>query len=696
MPHDRFGRLVLARLSVPACSLSLLACSADTGERDVNGAPPSGSEGAATDISNTNDVAEESARARESVACPAGKVKVDATSLALDGEDGYVTMGEAAGLALERFTLEAWVRRDGFGVPFANGEGAPSLVPIASKGRDAADGSSGGGNYALGFAGDVLAADFEDATGAHHPIAGKTEIPLGQWHHLAASYDGAAWRLFVDGQLDAASTQNATPRTDGVQPFAVGSSLDARGVPAGFLKGRVDEVRIWNRALGEGEVADAMYRRVGRGAGLAGRWAFDKKDRGAPDSVGSSHGTMAGGAALAGGGAILDVGRPPALRGESSSALRTVAGRNTTLHVNVDDPDSAEFTASFHVRQVSGGEDFTIVVLPDTQYYSRYPEWSKYYYDQTKWIMNNAKAYNIVGVIHNGDIVDQVHVEAQWKVADQAMKTLEASSTSFPHGMPYGTGAGNHDQDPFGTPGGTAKYNQYFGPARFRGRPYFGGTYAANEADENWVTFSAGGLDIVLVDLQYSATARPAAVLNWTKGIFNQHPDAFGIVNSHHILNADAAFSAAGKSIYDAVKTVPNVQLLTCGHISAENKRSDVFNGRTIHSMLADYQSRANGGGGYLRIWEFSPRNNELTVRSYSPTENKFETDANSQFTLKVDLSGAGNAAFKTLATADPADASHVEAALEGLAPGQTYEWYATVTDCAHTVTSPVYRFKTK
>jgi len=293
-------------------------------------------------------------------------------------------------------------------------------------------------------------------------------------------------------------------------------------------------------------------------------------------------------------------------------------------------------------------------------------------------------------------VVDQVNVESQWQVADKAMKTLETKSARFPEGMPYGVGAGNHDQDPFGTAGGTVKYNQYFGTSRFQGRSYFGGTYSANKTDENWVTFSGGGLDFVLVDLQYSSKAREAAVLNWTKNVFDQHPNAFGIVNSHHILNADASFSAAGKSIYDAVKTSSNVQLLTCGHISAESKRSDQYGGRTIHSMLADYQSRANGGGGYLRIWEFSPKNDELTVRTYSPTANTFETDANSQYTLKVDLSGAGNAAFKVVAKVGPADTSSVRTTVDGLAPGKNYEWYATVTDCAHTVSSPVYRFSAK
>ncbi len=635
----------------------------------------------------------ENAPAQNAVAC-AGTQPVESSSLVFDGVDDYVTMGQAPELGLDRFTIEAWVRRDGAGVEFGTGVGGLRLVPIAGKGRGESDGSNVDCNYAFGFAGDVLGADFEDDdTGKNHPVLGRTAIPIGEWHHVAATYDGTTWRLYVDGKLDGEAVANATPRKDSIQHFAIGSALNSKGEPAGFLKGAVDEVRVWSRALGEVEIATNRFRRVTSGDGLVARWGLDEKD-GALDSVGQLHGKFVGEPKLEARGAVLGAGLPPVVVGVETSP--TVTGPSTQLKVKIDDPDSTTFAATFHVRQIGDADDFTVVVLPDTQYYTRPGDDPKYFYDQTKWIMENAEAYNIVGVIHNGDIVDNASVESQWVVADTAMKTLERSSARFPDGMPYGVAAGNHDQSPNGTVGGTTNYNKYFGTSRFANRSYFGGTYASGKMDEHWFTFNAGGLDFVVVDLQFSREAREPAVLEWTRSIFQQHPDAFGIVNSHYILTGKGEFSAVGQSIYDAVKDVPNVQLLTCGHVSAEQRRSDTFEGHTIHSMLADYQSRENGGGGYFRIWEFSPKNDELTVRTYSPTANKFETDADSEFTLKVDLSGAGKGAFQELAKVDPATPPLVSATLDGLVPGQTYEWYVTVTDCAHTVTSPRYRFRTK
>ena len=223
-----------------------------------------------------------------SLACPEGKVTVDASALKFDGIDGHVTMGVAPELGLATFTLEAWVRREGRGVTMGTGVGGLTMVPIAGKGRGESDGSNLDCNYAMGLAGDVLGADFEDmATGANHPVLGRTKIPYGEWHHVAAAYDGARWQLFVDGKLDGEATVDATPRQDSIQHFGIATALKSTGVPAGFLKGSVDEVRVWNRARTEGEIASAMYRRV-TGGGAVGRWALDAKDGGVLDSAGTT------------------------------------------------------------------------------------------------------------------------------------------------------------------------------------------------------------------------------------------------------------------------------------------------------------------------------------------------------------------------------------------------------------------------
>ena len=89
-----------------------------------------------------------------------------------------------------------------------------------------------------------------------------------------------------------------------------------------------------------------------------------------------------------------------------------------------------------------------------------------------------------------------------------------------------------------------------------------------------------------------------------------------------------------GEKVFQALKDNQNLFLILCAHMHTEVKRTDIVDGRPIHQLLANYQSRANGGNGWLRILRFVPEENKIYVKTYSPYLNKFEEDENSQFEL--------------------------------------------------------------
>ncbi len=641
--------LVLVTLLVPACSAST-----DAGDDD----PPS-------------------------LTCP---VPGAGGALSFDGVDDYATTGLVPELGLETFTIEAWIRRDGDGVTMTSGNGGLRLVPIAAKGLGEGDGSNIDCNYAFGFWGDVIGADFEDvATGENHPITGKTAITREVWHHVAASYDGTTWRLFVDGVLDAKVDANARPRADSIHPFGLGTAIDSAGMPHGFLHGALDEVRVWKHARTADEIVDGMYRTIAQADGLVARWELDV------DAANPAL-TISGATSLATGMA-LDQGAPPVVA-TMTPADGAMSGPEVTLDLGLEMAMTAPVDVTYHVRELSDADDFTIVVMPDTQIYTlEGRNLERYFHDQTKWIRQHRADYNIIGVIHNGDLINNEPLLYQWGVADAAMKRLEVPEPGLPDGMPYGIAIGNHDNKLLGdnTVPNTDKFNQYFGVNRFAGRSYYGGHHGARN-DNSWFTFSTGGLDFVVVNLMYDLEQDPA-VLAWARSIFEMHPDSFGILNTHFLLTSGGAFGPQARGIYAALRDVPNVQLMTGGHIADENRRVDTFQGHKIHSMLADYQGRADGGAGFMRIWEFSPANGTVSVRSYSPTLDKYETDADSEFTIEVDLRGAGGP-FREVAVNDAAlDA--VEVSAGQLEVGKTYEWYADVESCGKRVTTPLQRFTT-
>lgn len=191
------------------------------------------------------------------------------------------------------------------------------------------------------------------------------------------------------------------------------------------------------------------------------------------------------------------------------------------------------------------GEDFTIVVLPDTQYYSEsYPNT---FYSQTEWIVDNKDELNIVYVAHLGDLVENANLSAEWDVANAAMTYLEVA------GIPYGVLPGNHDQP-------TNLYNQYFGPDRFLGRDYYGGSYAVDSNDNNFTLFSAGGMDFIVINLAYGSSTDLDA-LDWADQLLKNWSVRRAIVVAHNILSVGdpAAFTSEGQAIFNALKTNPNL-----------------------------------------------------------------------------------------------------------------------------------------
>jgi hypothetical protein len=298
------------------------------------------------------------------------------------------------------------------------------------------------------------------------------------------------------------------------------------------------------------------------------------------------------------------------------------------------------------VTSEGSAQNFTIIVLPDTQKYSQsYPGT---FNAQTQWIVNKKDELNIVHVVHVGDIVDDSkpgntsHI-AQWNNADAAMSLLEDPlTTSLADGIPYGVSPGNHDQWPVGNPHGTELYNLYFGESRFFGRRYYGGHYGIDN-DNHYSLFSTSGMDFIVVYLEFDPIANPG-VLAWADDLLTTYGNRRAIVVSHYLIEVGegASFGSQGAAIYNALKDNPNLFLMLSGHRHGEGKRVDIEPpNHTIHTLLADYQDRSNGGDGWLRILEFSPRDDLIRVKTYSPTLNLYETDSDSQFKLSYDMSSS-------------------------------------------------------
>jgi hypothetical protein len=162
--------------------------------------------------------------------------------LKFNGTSSCVSVADAPDLRLgEEFTLESWVRP----------EGELKHDPVVFK--------EGPGhlNYALEV-GRISTGDAEGAIGTssspnHKETTGVNALQANVWNHLAVTFDGATLRLYVDGELvDSEHVEGADAAREGALKIGCDSQYGEH------FKGRIDEARIYNRALSEVEVKTSM------------------------------------------------------------------------------------------------------------------------------------------------------------------------------------------------------------------------------------------------------------------------------------------------------------------------------------------------------------------------------------------------------------------------------------------------------
>ena len=291
-------------------------------------------------------------------------------------------------------------------------------------------------------------------------------------------------------------------------------------------------------------------------------------------------------------------------------------------------------------QAASPAAPFTIVMLPDTQHYSRkYPE---LFMAQTEWVKENRDKENIVFVTHVGDIVnDRKQNMNEWVVAQKAMSVLDGV-------VPWGVAIGNHDFDNTACrPEQATVFIEQFGPQRFRGCSWYGG--ASTNGLNSYQLFSGGGIDFLILHLELDV---PDFAISWASEVLRANPHRAAIVTTHSYLNgvsgtngyngAVSKYGNSGEEVWNKlVRCHPQIFLVLCGHhqrtIACRQVSTNDAGGRVVE-MLADYQRLHNGGDAWLRVLRFDPAQKEIQVRTYSPALKEFKTDEKNQFVVPLDI----------------------------------------------------------
>ena len=284
----------------------------------------------------------------------------------------------------------------------------------------------------------------------------------------------------------------------------------------------------------------------------------------------------------------------------------------------------------------------TLVLLPDTQFYTdKFPEFH-FFEAQTKWCAEMQKKRNIAYVLHLGDITDN-NTADEWEIARESFRSLDGK-------VPYALVPGNHDLKVKGSDRNTLM-NKYFSVADQRKMPTFGGVFEEGRLDNSYHCFTIGECKWIILALE---CAPRDEVVAWANKVLDEHADHLAILDTHAYLSDDSTrldhesgkkqhnisekWGNDGEQLWQKlVKGHANMMIVVCGHVHGVGcLASKGDHGNTVNQILVDYQSNPRGGKAYLRLLEFLPDGKTVQARSYSPAVDRYKTDSGNQFTFTL------------------------------------------------------------
>ena len=307
----------------------------------------------------------------------------------------------------------------------------------------------------------------------------------------------------------------------------------------------------------------------------------------------------------------------------------------------------------------SGGQKFSIAVIPDTQYLFDEDRYDPEVLAKTfQWIVDHTQEKNIVFTVQLGDIVNN-GLPIEFQRASEVFKILDDNH------IQYGYAAGNHDINGnlYDNVRGPSPYLDYFGPSRVANQSSYCG--ATPDGYNTCHIFSGGGQRFLLLALDWRASD---ATIAWAQSKLDEYKNVPTFITTHELVEPDTDFlsdgtplisdsgfvSAYGQTVWDRlIKSNNQIFMTLNGHFwPAAQAVMKNLAGNQVFMHLTNYQDRFFGGSAMMRLYEFDLGAGTVNVETFSPywlsippsarsPLGKGEvrlTDAANQFTMNIDF----------------------------------------------------------
>ena len=285
-------------------------------------------------------------------------------------------------------------------------------------------------------------------------------------------------------------------------------------------------------------------------------------------------------------------------------------------------------------RPALGEDTFTLAIVPDAQMETSDTRLG----DRFQWLVTNRAPMNLKMVLLCGDLMN-FNDDAQYAHQSKGLEVLDNAR------LPFVATIGNHDTAAVKVDGGsaapgnvnanlrnTAKFNAYFPATRFK---LLAGTYEAGKIDNAYHTFTAGGLNWLVINLELWART---GVVDWAKSVVTNHPNFNVIFVTHAHLNGDSTIQQnnggygdnSPQYVFDqAMKPFANVRLVFSGHTGSHGYRTDTgAQGNTIYQFLQCYHDKATNP---TRLLEIDTKKGTMTTRVFCPSLSQDKSDGSAR-----------------------------------------------------------------
>lgn len=316
----------------------------------------------------------------------------------------------------------------------------------------------------------------------------------------------------------------------------------------------------------------------------------------------------------------------------------------------------AQTTAYYTPPALSDPENFTVVMVPDTQGYVTFGRNHGILDLMAAWISENVEPLNIMTVVHVGDIVEANElVKLNPKRYNQSSKQMWACASNvfarLDGVVPYIMATGNHDYGIVSSEDRRTQFPDFFPQGRNSTWKEVLVECCVNRDGQKTLENAAyrfklpkGSSHLLFVALEF-APSDP--VIAWAKELFArpEYVNDIGVLVTHSymrsLLNNNQLIVKEGYKITDVnygqaiweklIYPSRNIRVVLCGHVCKPDDfrgsvgyRSDTnAAGKSVTQILFNTQhlgggKLGNGGDGWLRLMEFSPDAKHVTVKTFS------------------------------------------------------------------------------